>query len=277
MAGTEELLWAAAAVSVGTRPKTSSASPPCFPAGPTTGDATRISFRAQHLCISTNQEKVDEPFNFGPPPSKAEAQQALSSLQRLFFSMPYSQNFGDEWSPMEKGETDEEAASTELVERSSSAAELASNGPVPSHQPKHPESPGIAGLFNAFRILVFNPYIQRMVVSLSSDQAVWDAVMKNKIVQDIQESLSAESTRSQNSGHDVGMIILRWILKSTKSTIVGFFDKLVKLVSELFHHQERESSDQTREENTSSFDQVVRTSFMITVMVFMVIIVTRMQ
>lgn len=48
---------------------------------------------------------------------------------------------------------------------------------------------GYRNVMDAFRLLQINPFVQRTVVSLSSDKAVWDAVMNNEAVQELEELL----------------------------------------------------------------------------------------
>lgn len=95
--------------------------------------------------------------------------------------------------------------------------------------------------------------------------------------------LCAESTKPQNSearNHDIVTIILRWILESAKPKIMDFVVKIMKVVDDLFSIQESESpqrNHQEMEENKGGLDQVVRSAFMISIMVFMIIISKRMN
>ncbi|KAG1359267.1 hypothetical protein COCNU_08G007130 [Cocos nucifera] len=175
------------------------------------------------------------------------------------------------------------------------------------------KSQGGEKIFNAFDLLQSNPSVQRMVVSLSSDKAVWEAVMRNRAVQELKKSFSAGfqfttfddmllgigsplvlsvpsdaylvqyarkhsalvsfgSTEQQRFSGDPDIItkILGWILENTMTKIVDFIDKITKLVNELFHPGEREKDMEV-------FDDLLRSSFMLSVMVLIVVVVTRIQ
>ncbi|PRQ32438.1 hypothetical protein RchiOBHm_Chr5g0046391 [Rosa chinensis] len=46
-------------------------------------------------------------------------------------------------------------------------------------------------VYEAFSLLQNESSVQRIVVSLSSDRAVWDAVMNNEVVRELRESFYA--------------------------------------------------------------------------------------
>ncbi|XP_039160592.1 uncharacterized protein LOC120289569 [Eucalyptus grandis] len=52
-------------------------------------------------------------------------------------------------------------------------------------------------VYDAFNMLQTEPAVQRMVVSLSSDKAVWDAVLNNEVVKELMESYHA----AESDGH----------------------------------------------------------------------------
>ncbi|KAH9673672.1 hypothetical protein KPL70_018188 [Citrus sinensis] len=51
-------------------------------------------------------------------------------------------------------------------------------------------------VYDAFHLLQTEPSIQRMVISLSSDKAVWNAVLNNEAVQELKESFNADQLDS---------------------------------------------------------------------------------
>ncbi|RWV94718.1 hypothetical protein GW17_00042720 [Ensete ventricosum] len=113
-----------------------------------------------------------------------------------------------------------------------------------------------------------------MVVSLSSDKAIWDAVMKNEAVQELNKcfcEVGDEETASADGGDpDITIGTLRWILHSTKAKVREFIDHITKLMNGIFHSQ-------GNDEKTDSFIDDVRSSFMLSVMVFIVVVVIRIQ
>ena len=74
--------------------------------------------------------------------------------------------------------------------------------------------------------------------------------------------------------HDVPKGILRWIMESTEGKVMGFFDMISKLVNDIFHSQ---GKDKAAEAEAEPFDDFVRSSFMLSVVVFIVIVMTRIQ
>lgn len=231
---------------------------------------TRLGFYSQHLSISC-RETEGRPFSFGPAPTKSEAEEALSALRRLFFSMPFSQFFGVE--------TNSKVPNLD----SSEMGEIVSSGDQDARQlqywPKLLESRGSAQVFEAFLLLVSNPFVKKMVVSLTSDGAIWNAVVKNKAVQELRQAFcaDAESAKPQNSGgrnyKDVGMMILKWLIESTKAKIAEFCNEIAKLVNEFFPSEEKRKNTSS----FSNFDHVIRSSFMISILIFIVTIVMRFK
>nr|CAD1837251.1 unnamed protein product [Ananas comosus var. bracteatus] len=70
---------------------------------------------------------------------------------------------------------------------------------------------------------------------------------------------------------DIITNILKWILENTKAKIWELIDKIIHLVNELFFSRENAG----KQEGWDILSDVVRSAFMLTVMVFLVVIVTR--
>jgi len=71
---------------------------------------------------------------------------------------------------------------------------------------------------------------------------------------------------------DVSKGILTWIMESTKGKVMEFFDMISKLVNDICHFQ---AKDKTVE--GEPFDYLVRSSFMLSVAVFIIVVMTRVQ
>jgi hypothetical protein len=134
-------------------------------------------------------------------------------------------------------------------------------------------------VYDAFHLLQNDPSVQRMVISLSSDKAVWDAVMNNDVVREIRASLSEEArmniTASPDEGSDrtyTARAVLNWILEDTKSRFVELIEKFKSLVSYLFQCEVNENSEETR---IVHFDKRVRSSFMISVVILLIVVLNR--
>ncbi|RWV97401.1 hypothetical protein GW17_00039808 [Ensete ventricosum] len=139
-------------------------------------------------------------------------------------------------------------------------------------------SQGQQKIVNLFNLLQTNPELQRIVVSLSTDKAIWEAIMKNAAVQDLKESffsgckIEAGSIQHDllNGVGDFATIIVRWILDNIKTKVMGLIDKITHLVVELFHCVERERS-------MHILDDVLRSLFMLAVMATIVVVIKRIH
>ncbi|XP_062219819.1 uncharacterized protein LOC133919448 [Phragmites australis] len=125
-------------------------------------------------------------------------------------------------------------------------------------------------VLDAFRLLQKDPTVQKMVMSLSCDKAVWDAVMNNEAVQDFRRSLhdGKENNRKGNTGGPAE--VLKWILDSAQGKIVEFLENVMKIVNMLIHpHCDEEKPD--------IYSDTVKASFMLTVFVFIVVAIARIN
>ncbi|XP_042408425.1 uncharacterized protein LOC121997846 isoform X1 [Zingiber officinale] len=141
--------------------------------------------------------------------------------------------------------------------------------------------PKILYLFN---LLCLNPSLKRMVVSLASDKAIWDAILKNEAVQELRESCitglmlpsgcqgETGSILSEfwNAGRDIAIIILRWILENLKTKVHALLLLISQLVDELFHVVEPGTS-------MGGLDGILRSMFMLSLMVISIVIIIRIQ
>ncbi|WVZ74344.1 hypothetical protein U9M48_022540 [Paspalum notatum var. saurae] len=123
-------------------------------------------------------------------------------------------------------------------------------------------------VFDAFRLLQKDPAVQRMVMSLSSDKAVWDAVMNNEAVQDFRRSLHDGNGPDKKGGCCGPAEVLKCILDTAQATIVEFLETVMKIFNMLIHTQEDE-------ETQDAYSDAVKVSFMLTVFVFIVVSVAR--
>lgn len=83
---------------------------------------------------------------------------------------------------------------------------------------------------------------------------------------------SASSEIGNSDEHaDTKTDFLGWILGTAKSKIMEFMDQISKLAHRIFHTQK-----ELNEKNTA-FDDVVKSSFIISIIVFMIVIVTRIN
>ncbi|XP_038978302.1 uncharacterized protein LOC120108697 [Phoenix dactylifera] len=253
----------------------SSASPPP-PSVATSSSAASWHSHPRELAVAGH-------LVFEPAPSREEAEAAVSALNQLFVQATHCHTFKDGICCCLEDAVGEMPISSDIMQKDCSAEpESVRIEQAPHLHMEHAlhfnslkafKSQGGEKIINAFDLLQSNPSVQRMVVSLSSDKAVWDAVMRNRAVQELKKSFSAVgSTEPQSSsgGPDINTRILRWILENTMIKIMECIDKITMLVNELFHPGEREK-------DMGVFDDLLRSSFMLSVMVLIVVVVTRLQ
>ncbi|XP_020676417.2 uncharacterized protein LOC110095289 isoform X2 [Dendrobium catenatum] len=249
-------------------------------AAATRGSALYLCDGEEWETIEGEDEEVEmeerfERFVFGPVPTTQEAEEAVSSIQQMFIPVPFGEII--ERSPHEQEEVKDKAVTsttTKILPRSLSA-ESQSDWIEPVmhlYSSKNCQSREREKVLDAFRLLQMNPSIQKVVVSLSSDRAVWDAVMKNEVVQEFKKSFYEAESKSQDpneeDAHPVNGI-LKWIADA-KAKIMEVLDKIAKHLSQIFHsHGAKDELD--------IFDHVLQSSFMLSVLVFIVVVMNRVQ
>ncbi|KAG2263547.1 hypothetical protein Bca4012_079511 [Brassica carinata] len=83
--------------------------------------------------------------------------------------------------------------------------------------------------YDAFHMFQTDPSVQRMVMSLASDRAVWDAVMNNEVVREL-------ITNAERSEEDSGitMNFIRRLLQRSAIKIMDAMEGVTKYVTDLF-------------------------------------------
>ncbi|KAL7001713.1 hypothetical protein U1Q18_002861 [Sarracenia purpurea var. burkii] len=229
-------------------------------------------------------EKVcssDDDFVFGSVPSTDEVQSAVSALHRVLDPTSFSQLIKGRTAYSSDTEDSDEIASPLLLNRVPSAGKEL-DWIEPSLQlcnPRVLQRHGFDRVYDAFHLLRTDPSIQRMVMSLSSDKAVWDAVMNNEVVRELRESLTkADNGVPENSNHsadgsNAATDILRWIFNNTMAKLMELMEKITKLANELF--QPSEDKNTKAAAATDMFQEKLRTSFMLSVVVLLIVVVSR--
>lgn len=123
-------------------------------------------------------------------------------------------------------------------------------------------------VLDAFQLLQEDASVQKMVMALSTDKAVWDAVMNNEVVQEFKKSFqdAKETDTKGSSSAPPGM--MQWVLENTQAKIKEFLEKILQLVHTVFQAQSMDYD---------LSDDVVRMSFMLSVFVFIVVTIARIK
>ncbi|VVB13607.1 unnamed protein product [Arabis nemorensis] len=85
-------------------------------------------------------------------------------------------------------------------------------------------------LYDSFHLFQTDPSVQRMVMSLASDRAVWDAVMNNEVVREL-------ITNAERSEEDSGpaATFIRRLFKRSAIKIIDAMERVTKYVTDLFN------------------------------------------
>ncbi|XP_056864849.1 uncharacterized protein LOC108848452 isoform X2 [Raphanus sativus] len=88
--------------------------------------------------------------------------------------------------------------------------------------------------YDAFHMFQTDP--SRMVMSLASDRAVWDAVMNNEVVRELINNAEERSQEEEDSGISVNFI--RRLLQRSAIKIMDAMEGVTKYVTDLFNGDE---------------------------------------
>ncbi|XP_048421760.1 uncharacterized protein LOC103961937 [Pyrus x bretschneideri] len=120
-----------------------------------------------------------------------------------------------------------------------------------------------------------------MVIALSSDTAVWDAVMNNEVVWELRESSYADADKDNSSdspqensddNNDKATNIVKWIFQNTMAKVMEAIEKITKVMGDLFQPP---SSGNVKAEASNRFVDKLKTSFMLSVVVLLSVVVIR--
>uniref|UniRef100_A0ACD5UDC5 Uncharacterized protein n=1 Tax=Avena sativa TaxID=4498 RepID=A0ACD5UDC5_AVESA len=123
-------------------------------------------------------------------------------------------------------------------------------------------------VLDAFQLLQEDTSVQKMVMALSTDKAVWDAVMNNDVVQEFKKSFQDAKEIDNKGSSTTTPGMMKWVLENTQAKIKEFLEKILQLVHTLF---------QAGSKDYDLSDDFVRMSFMLSVFVFIVVTIARIK
>lgn len=144
------------------------------------------------------------------------------------------------------------------------------------------KSPGNARYYDAYHMFQNEPSIQRLVCSIACDRAVWEAMMRNKEVQNLKDSLicaakEEESLRSTRES-DIGSLIVKWIMEIITTRIAELIQSFGSLLSDMIHNiLESDNKEKPTSELTDLLEEKIRSSFLLSVVLVLIVVVTRTQ
>ncbi|XP_057521637.1 uncharacterized protein LOC130801777 isoform X2 [Amaranthus tricolor] len=212
---------------------------------------------------------------FGVVPSTHEVQQALCSIHQVLHPESTYKDAKELTSDVD-GDTDGDQTTNPTVERTSSKGSD-SDWMEPSMQPYDRnlvQSPRWERVHDAFHLLETEPSVQRMVVSLSSDKAVWNAVLNNKDVREIRDSYrNAESlppsSYEKPDPSKTNLNILKWVFNDMKMKLLEFLGNISQFIADIFTPLDYDK------EQYFAFSDKLKSSFLLTVVVLLIVVVAR--
>lgn len=209
---------------------------------------------------------VDD-FTLGPVPSLEEVNTAVSALQQVFDPASCPRLVRDKFASNSDRDTE-----LDWIEPSLCLSNSRMLQPYPADR-----------VYDAFHLLQTEPSIQRMVISLSSDKDVWNAVLNNEAVRELKESFNAaensgsESSDENSDDTNPAINIIRWIFVNTQAKIMEVIDKITNIVNDLFKPpgDENATKGAAAASASDSFEKKLRTSFLLSIVVLLVVVVTR--
>ncbi|KAL1201190.1 hypothetical protein V5N11_030980 [Cardamine amara subsp. amara] len=224
---------------------------------------------------------------FGSAPSVDEVQDAVSALQQVFDGSSYAHLVRDRYEcyPENSGGNQSPIA-TGMVHKVPSFGSD-SDWMEPSIQLCHSRTlqpHAYDQVYNAFDLLRTEPSVQRMVISLSSDKAVWEAVMNNDVVKEIRDlynngiSQDVEESSDETSGENNSVIyFIKWVFDNTMVKATEVFVKITKVVTELFntYYDDGVNNKGKDAKFNNWLEERLTTSVLLSIVVLLVVMVSR--
>ncbi|XP_051122900.1 uncharacterized protein LOC127245852 [Andrographis paniculata] len=249
------------------------------------GSPSTLSDESDWECIDGNEDgrttrAFHEDYLFGTVPSKVEVEHAVSAIQQVFGASSSRRNIVEEDLEMDWVEPSLHFKSSR----------------------KQVQPHGSDRVYDTFHLLQSEPSVQKMVKSLSSDEAVWNAVMNNEVVKELRGSITAahkiddeedeEDEDSSKMDEDSSKMdeddeddkskdspiinsqplkeLLHWIAANAKARIARLIDGVMKLF-------ELPNDSSKKGETADSLDYNLKASVLISVVVLLVVVVARSQ
>jgi len=216
---------------------------------------------------------------FRAVPTKEEVEEAVSDLQDCITQsiFPLSSSQGYETSSL-SGSVQKSDGSIEVSECSDSESKSSKDVvdwiepelyPY-NHEVVQVQQLGHNDILDAFRLLLKDPTVREMVISLASDKAIWDALLKNEKVFDFRKLLQKGDTKLQEitEGSDQNRADKpNWFsqaVQSAKLKVVEIIHYILGFADKIFLENDGEILDRT-----------VKSSLMLSVVVLLVVLVKR--
>ncbi|KAM2695606.1 hypothetical protein EV1_040088 [Malus domestica] len=133
-------------------------------------------------------------------------------------------------------------------------------------------------VYDAFQSLQTDPSVKRMVFSLSSDRALWDAVTNNELVKKLRQPPSSGLLpQSSNQEPEFAKRVIRWIMDITRAKVMELIEQFQSLVTDIFLPPETLQEKNPTANDKDQFEEKVRSSLLLTVVILLIVVVTRFR
>ncbi|KAI4354756.1 hypothetical protein L6164_003602 [Bauhinia variegata] len=258
-------------------------------------NAMNVDRPVPHLRTSTSKSFSSSSSNFKLPMSSSTANSASSSSlscchseterkielidekeQKIATGPPYNHVF--DTAPSQSEAEDAVASLQSLMQALSPPSASPQNSD--SYDSRILQSDGYKRLYDAVQLLQNDLSFKRLVLSLSSDKAVWDAVMNNILRQKLPlQELPKSVHQVESRGHQVsyepnlGILILTWILEIMKGKVVELIESFYSLMSDIFQSPKMEKCAM----EAAGLDGKVRSSLLLCIVILLIVIVARTE
>ncbi|EOA14766.1 hypothetical protein CARUB_v10028063mg [Capsella rubella] len=125
-------------------------------------------------------------------------------------------------------------------------------------------------LYDAFHVFQTDPSVQRMVMSLASDKAVWDAVMNNEVVRELISNVG----RSEEDSGSAANCCIRRLFERSAIKIMDTMERVTKYVTDLFSLVPGNETV-VLASGTAPVIEKLQMTVLLTIVVLLIVLVTR--
>ncbi|CAI8600422.1 unnamed protein product [Vicia faba] len=211
------------------------------------------------------------------PPSQTELHDSLASLQRVLGLASRVELHRD----MYCNKPEKELSHVGRISEGDSETDWIEPFLFPC-DPKMLQENGSDRVYHAIHLLQTDPSVQRLVKSLSTDAAVWEAVLNNEVVQELRETISADQEHKlrsldeiANDDPDKSTNVLISLLITARTKFMEVIEKITKIMISLFQQSFNKKDDHT--EDSQPLIEKLRAAFMLSIMVLLIVVVRRVQ
>ncbi|CAH2044015.1 unnamed protein product [Thlaspi arvense] len=124
--------------------------------------------------------------------------------------------------------------------------------------------------YDAFHLFQTDPSVQRMVLSLASDRAVWDAVMNNEVVRELITNVDRSKEDSGSTANFIRRLFERSAIK-----LMDAMERVTKYVTDLFSVDVPGDETVVLATGAAPVMEKLQLTVLLTVLILLIVLVTR--